>query len=196
MIVAAAIVSVLAGAVWYKLAATQLARISQQISLVEQAVNTERQKAGQLSHEATEYGRMHDLMAVRSETETPCSPTAVLSLLCKLLPDSVALTKFSVEAVPTQGAASYTPGAKPGDSKGAKTTLVRVDLQGIATSDLEVARAVSILARHRLFSKVTLTRSSPLKVADENRFAFQIKIDIAGDRRLAVEDTKGVAHAG
>ena len=196
------LIVLLAEGAWGVLTYAHGRRVGSDIKNVQQAIAAERQREVQLTSAMKEYHRLRECAAARTETETPLSATAIVALLSQLVPDTVALTHLSIEMTPMRGASAEAERKKPDNkaqpaktpaSRSTPDLVARLDLRGLATSDLEVARLVSTLSHHRLFSNVTLGASRASTVQKQTRFAFQITLDIPSPKAPAA-DQKRTKH--
>src|SRR5207248_11283557 len=130
--------------------------------------------------------------ALGEQVEGPLHPTIILALVCKLLPEQVALTKLSVEMVPVR---ETPPGAKPEGSE-VKTVQVEkpihLELSGIAKSDGDVARCLNRLSEHPMFANVKLAKSQLALDGGPHRVAFQIVLEIPVQRRFVIANKEGI----
>jgi hypothetical protein len=125
----------------------------------------------------------------------PVSTPAVLALLSRLVPETVALTQIAVEmsSLPEPGTIGEKPPATP--VKPAERRPIRIGLTGVARTDADVARCVTRLSEHALFANVKLARSRQVLDGGPPRVSFNIMLEIPVNRKFIV-DEKEVAHAG
>lgn len=174
----AAIFTVIAGGAWGAIARAQLARLSQQVTYSQSRLAQEQQRSGQIELRALEGRTLKAMLAHRGQLESPVASAGVLTLLTHLLPESVALTRLSLDvpapdmtyrgAPPAKGPATPPPSPQP----------TRVVLEGVALSDVELAQVVSALAGQKAFANVKLVRSRQVPLAGEARFGFEISLEV------------------
>src|SRR5690606_10011220 len=74
--------------------------------------------------------------------------------------------------------------ARSGAPQEPQPRLVKLEIDGAARSDADVARCVSVLAGHGLFTNVKLAKSRQAGTPDSPRVAFQITLEVPVDRRF------------
>ncbi len=178
-IVIAATFMVIAGTAWGAIARSQLGELSEQFAQSRTKLAEEQQRSHAIERQAVEGRSLRAMLAHRSQLEPPVASAGVLTLLTHLLPDSVALTRLTLD-VPApdmvyraQGPAGTAPvAATPAPQS------TRVLLEGMALSDVELTQVVSALAGQRAFANVKLVRSRQVPLGGAARFGFEISLEI------------------
>src|SRR5512134_1982939 len=93
----AAVMALLVVAVWAGQAYRQFSALDRQIRLAEAEANAARLQAQALSMTQIESARLQSVLARREELELPAPASAVVALVARLLPDTVALTRASMD---------------------------------------------------------------------------------------------------
>jgi hypothetical protein len=187
--IAAAAVALTVGSTWVTVARHQLNDLAAKTAAAQARLNQERERAGRDDAESAKAAALRGLLAQGDRLSQPVSLPGAMTLLTNLLPDSVALTRLTIEA-PTVDVTERKSG-----NKAAPTSLVtRLSLEGLAINDLELAQVVSELGAQKAFANVKLLRSRPVASAGVTRYAFEMSIDVPPAAAAAAED--GVAQAG
>jgi hypothetical protein len=119
----------------------------------------------------------------------PVRVSDVIGVLEPVIPDSATLT--SLTFVPRE---EKQPRVARGAKKGAKAgepevrTLLAIQIEGVARGDLDVARLVSALEDHALFSSVSLDFARSTDVDGVNARAFRLSCEIDLDKRYSFVD--------
>lgn len=121
-------------------------------------------------------------MEVRDAVTLRLPVTTALGEACNALPDSVVLTRVTVEP-PQLQLPMRDAKAKP-KPKAVAPPVMRVALEGLAVGDVEIARLVSVLSSNPLFKNVKLKSSRGTKVGELNRSEFQIDLEVPLDREF------------
>jgi Tfp pilus assembly protein PilN len=130
-------------------------------------------------------------LAVREAVTLRLPVTTALGAACNALPDSVVLTRVSVEP-PQLQLPTGDKKAKP-TPRTAAAPVMKVGLEGLAVEDVEIARLVSVLSSNPLFKNVKLKSSRGVKVGELNRSEFQVDLEVPLDREfLATTDATEV----
>ena len=119
----------------------------------------------------------------------------MLALLTHLLPESVAVTRLSMDLPPADlNDRSKSQAAQPGTAPPAPPEHVpsRIEMEGVALSDVELAKVVGTLASHKAFANVKLVRSRQVTTEGQTRYAFQITLDVPA--ALPATNTKPLAR--
>ena len=185
--IAAAVVALAVGSAWVTVARHQLSDLAARTTAARARLSQERERAGRDDAVSAKAAALRGLLAQGDRLTQPVSLPGAMTLLTNLLPDSVALTRLTIEA-PTVEVTPKSAG------KGAAASLVtRLSLEGLAINDLELAQVVSELGAQKAFANVKLLRSRPVASAGVTRYAFEISIDVPPAARAA---EPGVAQAG
>jgi hypothetical protein len=186
--VVTAVLSLTVGSAWATVASRQLREIASKTAQAQARLAQERERAGRNDAVSAQAAALRGMLAQGDRLSQPVSLPGALTLLTQLLPDSVALTRLTVEA-PTVDVVE-----RKSTSKGPPPSQVtRLSLEGLAINDLELAQVVSELGAQKAFANVKLLRSRPVASAGITRYAFEISIDVPP--ATSVEDG-GVAQAG
>ena len=164
---------------WGAIAHEQLGELSQQFAQSRAKLADEQQRTRTIETKAAEARSLRAMLAHRSQLAPPVESAGVLSLLTHLLPDSVALTRLTVD-VPTPDMVyrSPAPGSTTPVAPGPAPQPTRVLLEGLALSDVELTQVVSALAAQKAFSNVKLVRSRQVPLGATARFGFEISLDV------------------
>ncbi len=192
-VVIAAVFTVMAGTAWGAIARAQLRGADAQIASSRERLAQEQDRGREIASRAAEGNTLRAILAHRRQLESPVASAGVLTLLTHLLPDSVALTRLSLDApapdmtdrsIKSAGAAQPPRVAQP----------TRVVLEGLALSDVELTQVVSALAGQQAFRNVKLVRSRQVPVGTMTRFGFEITLDVPAAVTAAAPT--GTAAAG
>ena len=172
-VAAAAVCALTVGAAWGATAYRQIRDLSGQVAAAQARLNQEQQRAAGLAAMTTELNALRTLLSQGEQLADPVELPGVLTLLTHLLPDSVALNRVTLEVPPADvgSRVKATKGVPP-----PRTT--RVLLEGLATSDLDLARVVAALSGQKAFANVKLGRSKPVTSGGVTRYAFELTIDV------------------
>ena len=174
--VAGVFAAVGAGA-WGVAALSQLGELSTRVAASQARLAQEQARSGDIETRAAEGRTLRGMLAHRGQLETPVASAGVLTLLTHLLPDSVALTRLSLEVPPADMTNRGGPAAAAAAPAAARQPT-RVVLEGLALSDVELTQVVSALAGQRAFTNVKLVRSRQVPVGAVTRFGFEITLDV------------------
>lgn len=185
--VATAVLSLTVGAAWGTVAWRQLKELSRKAAETQARLTQERERAGRNDAVSAQAAALRGMLAQGDRLGQPVSLPGAMTLLTNLLPDSVALTRLTIEAPTVDVAERKSTNKAPGSQ------VTRLSLEGLAINDLELAQVVSELGAQRAFANVKLVRSRPVASAGVTRYAFEISIDVP-PAAAASED--GVAQLG
>ena len=193
-VVIAAAFMLMAATMWGAIARSQLGDLSEQFAQSRMKLAAEQQRSHAIERQAIEGRSLRAMLAHRSQLEPPVASAGVLTLLTHLLPDSVALTRLTLD-VPTpdmvyraQGPTGTAPvAAAPAPQP------TRVLLEGMALSDVELTQVVSALAGQKAFTNVKLVRSRQVPLGGVARFGFEISLEVPPTvtARAAGKDQRG-----
>jgi Tfp pilus assembly protein PilN len=107
--------------------------------------------------------------------------SSVLASLVDALPDGASLISLAVDTAASKAAEppgkAKTPGAgKGGRAAPAEATVVSMTLNGLASTDVEVARFIANLAQNKLTEQVELVYSQELKTKAGTARSFQLTV--------------------
>ena len=141
------------------------------------------------------------LVAVRKVAELPLQPSAALSAVFALQPETIVLSKVLLETPPAPAADSpaaltANPSLAPLTKKKSDPTRpLTLEINGYAISDLDAARFVGALSNHPAFTGVMLSSSKRADVNGVSRFQFQIRAEVPSDRQYVVTEERPVRNA-
>jgi Tfp pilus assembly protein PilN len=192
-IVAASAAMVVAIA-WAGLAYRQFSALGQQIRQAESEANAARLEAQALSMTKVETARLQGILSRREALELPAPASAVMALVAQLLPESVVLTRASMDVprpvLEQAAAASPRRSRRASSSAPQAPESIKMELEGVAVSDQDVARLVGDLSAHGLFSNVKLAKSRQMTVAGNARYGFEVALELTPGVRYAPAETQ------
>lgn len=182
------------GVAWWQAATHQAQRVLALADEFAGQVEVERDQSRALKQQEARQRALEAVLALRDDLEAPIQTTTVVAALSKALPRNVALTRLSVEMTPTPASAgSVAPlsGARRASPArpAAEKNPMRIELEGIAGNEADVARCVSALAEHQLFANVKLVKSREMPDGGLARFGFLITVDVPLNRRYMGKET-------
>jgi Tfp pilus assembly protein PilN len=170
---AVAVCALTVGAAWGATVYRQVRDLSGQVAAAQVRLNQEQQRAAGLAQMTAESNALRTLLAQGEQLADPVELPGVLTLLTHLLPESVALSRVSIEVPPAD------VGSRLKATRGApQPRTTHLLLEGLATSDLDLARAVGALSAQKAFTNVKLSRSKPVTSGGLTRYAFELTIDV------------------
>ena len=172
--------AVVAAVAWGAVVKSQLADLSEQLAQSRVKLADEQQRSRAIELRSAEARSLRAMLAHRSQLEPPVASAGVLTLLTHLLPDSVALTRLTLD-VPAPDLTYRAPradGAAAAVPPAPAPQPTRVLLEGLALSDVELTQVVSALAGQKAFTNVKLVRSRQVPLGGVARFGFEISLDI------------------
>ena len=172
--------AVVAAVAWGAVVKSQLADLSEQLAQSRVKLADEQQRSRVIELRSAEARSLRAMLAHRSQLEPPVASAGVLTLLTHLLPDSVALTRLTLD-VPAPDLTYRAPradGAAAAVPPAPAPQPTRVLLEGLALSDVELTQVVSALAGQKAFTNVKLVRSRQVPLGGVARFGFEISLDI------------------
>lgn len=188
---AAAVVALAVGSVWATVATRQLNDIAARTAAARARLNHERDHTGKIDAVTAQAAQLRALLAQGERLNQPVTLPGALTLLTNLLPESVALTRLTIEAP----AVDLADRSKQPTRTAPTSSVTRFSLEGLAINDLDLAQVVSELATQKAFTNVKLVRSRPMATAGVTRYAFEISIDVPPAARAA-DGGAGVAQVG
>jgi hypothetical protein len=145
-----------------------------------------------------ERSALDALVSMRKVAELPLQPSAALSALFELQPETIVLSKVLLETpaapsveVPlltTSASSALTPLTQKKRESAKPLTL---EINGYAMSDLDAAKFVGALSNHPAFEGVMLSSSKRVDVSGISRFQFQIRAEVPSDRQYVVVTADG-----
>jgi len=180
-LIAGLVAVVISCTAWGSVAYTQVRALSQRMVAAQERLAFEQDRSRALEADRASGHELRALLAHRAQLEAPVPAPGVLALLTQLLPESVAVTRLSMDLPPCD----LTDRSGPqGRAEGGQVppasapTPTRVEMEGIALSDVELAKVVGTLGSHKAFTNVKLVRSRQITMADLTRFAFEITLEV------------------
>jgi hypothetical protein len=181
----AAAAAIVVASAWAGLAYRQVSRLSAQVRTRQVQVADVRQRVQAQSVAEGESRRLRALLERRSALELPVPATAVVSLISQLLPESVTLTRVLMTAPPP--VLDVTPvRPRAGVAAPKAPDPMRLELEGVAVSDQDVARLVGDLAAQELFSNAKLAKSRQMTVGGLPRYGFVVSLELSSNARYEV----------
>lgn len=188
------VVLLAAAACWWQAATLQARRLSHLADQEEHRLQAARAQAAVLSGMDKRRREGQAVLAMQDDLQEPIHTTAIIAALSHALPPTVALTRLSVEmtpprvpAVAAQAPASGAAGRPQTTAKPPERQPIRIELDGMAKTEHELARCVSALSSHRLFTNVKLAKSRQEIDGHADRFGFTITADIPVNRTYIVK---------
>ena len=172
--------AVVAALAWGAIVRSQLSDLSDQLAQSRVKLGEEQQRSRAIELRSAEGRSLRAMLAHRSQLEPPVASAGVLTLLTHLLPDSVALTRLTLD-VPAPDLTYRAPradGAAAAVPPAPAPQPTRVVLEGLALSDVELTQVVSALAGQKAFSNVKLVRSRQVPLGGVARFGFEISLEV------------------
>jgi Tfp pilus assembly protein PilN len=167
---ATAVVALTVGTAWGTTAYRSLRELSGQLAQAEARLAQEQQRTGKIDAVTAESNSLRTLLAQGERLANPVALHGAVTLLTNLLPESVALTRLTAEAPPVE--------LKQSSKSASASRATHLSLEGLAVSDLELAKVVSELSAQRAFTNVKLVRSRPMTNGGITRFAFELTLDV------------------
>jgi hypothetical protein len=181
----AAAVAIVVATTWAGLAYRQLSSLSAQVRFRQAQVADGRHRIQAHTVAEGESKRLQALLARRAALELPVPATAVVSLIGHLLPESVTLTRVLMTTPPP--VLEVTPPRPRTGMAAVKTPEpLRLELEGVALSDQDVARLVGDLAAQGLFSNAKLAKSRQMTVGGLPRYGFVVSLELSPAARYEV----------
>lgn len=177
----AIVVIALIAVTWGSVAYSQARSLAGRMEDAQKRLMHEQERSRALQADRTAVEALKAMLAHREQLAMPVPPQGVLGLLTHLLPESIVVTRLSMDLPPADLAdrspqkAARADGSVPPPVGYVPT---RVEMEGIALSDIELAKVVSSLASHKAFTNVKLLRSRQVTTAGLTRFAFHITLDV------------------
>ena len=172
--------AVVAAVAWGAVVKSQLGDLSEQLAQSRVKLADEQQRSRAIELRSAEGRSLRAMLAHRSQLEPPVASAGVLTLLTHLLPDSVALTRLTLD-VPAPDLTYRAPradGPAAAVPPAPAPQPTRVLLEGLALSDVELTQVVSALAGQKAFSNVKLVRSRQVPLGAVARFGFEISLEV------------------
>ena len=161
---------------WGTLAAFQIRGLSSDVAAAERELAAERERLAEFDATRKEHAKLAVLLDHAGRLELPVPATAVVARLVRHLPDALVLERLSLAAAPPDGLTSARPTVSAAPQQDA--AAIRLELDGVALSDADVAKLVSDLSHDKLFANVKLARSRYISVGGLPRFGFQVSLEV------------------
>lgn len=165
---------------WVTLAAVQLRGVSSEVRAAEQELAAERARLAEFDATRKEHAKLAALLQHAARLELPVPATAVVARLVRHLPDTLVLERLSLASPHPDGVMqpvrrSSNPSNAAPQPQGVN---IKLEMDGVALSDADVARLVSDLSHDKLFANVKLARSRYITVGGLPRFGFQVSLEV------------------
>jgi Tfp pilus assembly protein PilN len=174
---AGAAAGLLVCAAWVALAVVQLRAVLAEISAAQQELTAERARIAEFDATRKEHAKLTALLNHAARLELPVPATAVLARLVRHLPDALVLERLSLASAPPDGVVPLSLSSVIAGPKQDSGTI-RLEMDGLALSDADVARLVGDLSHDKLFANVKLARSRYITVGGVPRFGFQVSFEV------------------
>ena len=135
------------------------------------------------------YRQAQATLAIRHRLDPVMSPKELLTILSQVVPEHTGLTALKWETTPAVLLTDPTKQAAP------KPIGATCQIQGIARDEQEIAKLLSALNKHELFSEAHLERSEPVDVKGSKMRRFTIVATLRANCRFERAQLAGVDHA-
>jgi Tfp pilus assembly protein PilN len=184
---------------WYVFGGRELREMKHRLATLGPQVAGAHERRNTLAQLEKEKSQLSVQAATYRKVAPPLTTTSVIAVIGDLIPSSLALKALSVSSPPAQPKA---PQSKDKAHRKRKKTEIqpiepmKLDLVGLASTDLDVARFERRLVEHELFSHVKLIFSRPIEIGELAAREFRIEAQTPLDRRYVQAGTEQeVAHA-
>lgn len=126
----------------------------------------------------------------------PVRVSDVIGVLEPVIPDSTTLTSLTFVPREEKVAAPAKKGEKKKGKKDSVRSILAIQIEGVARDDLDVARLVSALDDHALFSTVSLDFARSCDVDGVDARAFRLSCEIDLDKRYTFVAAAGTSGEG
>jgi Tfp pilus assembly protein PilN len=191
-------------AMWYVSSRGRVEALERVLQLQLAQVQEAKDQLAQLTKLRSEYRSLANQARIQHDLVQPVAYTPVIAVIASLMPDSLTLTKLSMQGQTAKPA----PAQKPADKSGAESRKARpaappaepnvlhIALEGLAPSDVQIADFVGKLTDHPLFTNVKMLYSRTAEVRSVVTREFRIEMEVSLDCRYEpVGGAGGVAHA-
>ena len=193
---------VLSTSAYYITCMRQLAVLERRLGELKMHDEGAGQRNSELTKLQTQQKELLALVKVCQTLTPPLDTTLILAAMDKLMPSSMGLTNFSMTSSPIQPTPVPAKGDRSKSRRRASAAAeqpglppVKLELTGVAPSDVVVARFVNDLSEHILFDRVKLIFSRSMDDSDLGAREFSIEVEIPLDRRYVVVDSdRKVSH--
>lgn len=182
---------------WHVRARRKLVKLDQQLA----ALDLQEQIAKRKSEKAAE-GRIQKLTRSKQRTvhdrvKTPVPTTSVMALVAEVMPPAMGLTSFSLVAEPVKPASVKAKKTRrsPKSAPSQHLAPMRLVMEGVAPSDLSIAKFIGHMDERLLFVNVELAFSRPVKRDSLTAREFQVTAEIPLDRTYRLESGRKVSRA-
>jgi Tfp pilus assembly protein PilN len=200
------LMSVLAG--MFGLIKLRQGTITRQVDLVNREMLEATEEIRQLEELQTKRKMMMKAALITAELIEPVPRSVVLASLTNNLPAGVSLTKLKLtqkeqnRVVNLNEPSSKFEARKAGIASGSETTAVgrhsetRVELEGIAPSNIQVAGYIERLSSSVLFEDVALVHSKERVISGEKFLEFKLTAMLSRQAELTRSDMVSMKQAG
>jgi len=177
-----------------------LAGQAEALDLEREVAELQRAEIAQLNAEAA---AMRHAASIHEELGQPISHTQVINAMGATLPESVTLTRLSIQtlrppALTVEQARKAKEGIAPskkGKSEAPPADRLEVTLEALSPDDVTVANMVASLTEHPLFSKVIIRYSRAVQWDGVHARQFELSMWVTLDRPFQSSQDKEVADA-
>jgi Tfp pilus assembly protein PilN len=164
-------------AAWSTLIVMQLRAVSADISAAQRELAAERARIAEFEATRKEHAKLTALLNHAARLELPVPATAVLARLVRHLPDTLVLERLSLASAPPDGVVPLSLSSLIAGPK-ADAGAIRLEIDGVALSDADVARLVGDLSHDKLFANVKLARGRYITIGGVPRFGFLVSFEV------------------
>lgn len=169
---------------------------------LEDTVKSEQNALTVLSGLNQQQRQLIDTFDLKQELQPQVRYTQVITELGHALPEGVAVVELALRSVrpkPEPMGSDKPSGRRESDAEKPRDyepNVIGVEMQGLAPDDLSVARLVSALDEHPLFSRVTMRSSQAVTMRDliARKFSLTATVDLDRDVRWVTPTAMEVAH--
>lgn len=181
--------------------------VDQELLMAEAKMAKAQEQIVQLEQLKVKGRRMMRTMQMTSELLEPVPRSIIMACLTNNLPDGVSLLQLKlvekekkVPNKPRTATSQYRSAsnavANPGQMVQAKQVETRIEIEGIAPSDIEVASYIARLSESVLFGNVTLVESKEYKVDDVKFRDFRLSTVLKKSSLVTKEDVETIRAKG
>lgn len=192
--------AIVIAAIWYVVATGQVSKLNLTLDALRQESKELGQPESPASKLESRRRALTKLIAEYDSVQSPLDLSLVLGVLDRSMPPSMGLTNLSIvrdiSAPPGSGAASPRKSAsRKRRSTAPRKSNLTLDIEGLAPTDVAIAKLVGKLAQHPLFASVKLKYSRPTVTDDLFAREFHIQIEIPLNRNVEIISVAEVANA-
>ena len=178
--------------VWTGVAAVHVHYLNRRITAAKLDLAPVREQAKHIDQTQQEHQQLIHRYSTIKALRDPLSPAAIIALLTQLMPDGVVVDRLDIEA-PSLVWASDINQPQTANPYSHDNALIRIVIEGTASTDLAVPMLIGQLTKQKLFQNVRLGKSQEVIINDTRRQGFHIMAEIflpnANEDRIA--DARG-----